>query len=172
MIRKITGMQMEITPSARIAENATLVGDVHIADSASVWYGAVLRGDSGAIRIGSRSAIEDNVTIHSAVTMGEDVVIGHNAVIHGCTIENRCLIGMNATVMSGAVIGSGSLIAAGCLVTQRTVIPPNSLVMGVPGKVIGPLSESQQAQVDNASEEYIRKANMQLPRWDEATPFE
>lgn len=167
MIRTIPNMKMTIDPNARIAENATLVGEVEVGSDASIWYGAVLRGDSGAIKIGRRSAIEDNVTVHSSTTVGNNVIVGHNAVIHGCTIEDGCLIGMSATVMSGAVVGAGSLVAAGCLITQGTIIPPNSLVMGAPAKVIRPISDAQRKDLCRFADEYVQKAEMQLLRWDE-----
>lgn len=167
MIRILPNMPMQIAPDARIAENASVIGQVRISSGASVWYGAVLRGDAGAITIGCRSAIEDNVTLHGHVVVGEDVVIGHNAIVHHCTIERGCLIGMGATVMSGAVIGEGSLVAAGCLVTENTIVPPHSLIRGVPGVVVGPLSGEQEAYVRGSAGAYLAFAQMQLPCWRE-----
>lgn len=167
MIRKLPNKIMQIAGNARIAENATLVGEIEVCSEASIWYGAVLRGDVGAIRIGHRCAVEDNVTIHGHVTLGDDTVVGHNAVIHSCTIGKNCLVGMGAIVMSGAVIGEGSLIAAGCLVPEGAVIPPNSLVKGVPGRICGLLTQTQKSYVQNAPKEYAKFAQMQIPYWKE-----
>lgn len=172
MIRKINHLPMRIAADARIAENATLVGELEIASQASVWYGAVLRGDAGCIRIGCRSAIEDNVTVHGSVQIGDDTVVGHNAVVHGCTVGNRCLIGMSATVLTGAVVGDGSLIAAGSLVSENTVIPPNSLVKGVPARVISFLSQKHRDYVYSSAEEYLKFSQMQLPLWDSVSETE
>ena len=127
------------TPSARVAENATLVGDVSLGAEVSVWFGAVLRGDEAAIRVGDGSNIQDNAVVHCdrsfPVLIGKDVTVGHAAILHGCTVEDRCLIGMGAILLNGCVIGSGSLVAAGALVTQDTVIPPGSLVVGSPARI-------------------------------------
>lgn len=167
MIRKLPNKSMQIAGDARIAENSTLVGEIEICPQASIWYGAVLRGDVGEISIGRRCAVEDNVTIHGRVVLGDDTVVGHNAVIHSCTIGKGCLIGMGAIVMSGAVVGEGCLIAAGCLVPEGAVIPPNSLVKGVPGRVTGSLTQAQKSYVQSAPEEYAAFAKMQLPCWRE-----
>lgn len=139
----------EIHASAWIAPGAVVVGSVRLGENASVWYNAVVRGDSDRITIGARSNLQDGVSVHVArgnpVVLGEDVSVGHNAVVHGATVEDGCLIGMNATVLNGAVIGAGSLVAAGALVAQGKQIPPGSLVAGVPGKVVRPLSEEERA---------------------------
>src|SRR5690606_14905024 len=130
-----------IHESAWLAPGSVVVGDVEIAADSSIWYNAVVRGDSNAVRIGARTNVQDGVVIHTqrgahgsgSAIIGDDVSIGHNAVVHGATVENGCLIGMNATVLSGAVVGEGSLIAAGALVPQGMKVPPRSLVAGVPG---------------------------------------
>jgi gamma-carbonic anhydrase len=124
-----------------VAPNATLIGDVELSDNASVWFGAVLRGDVGAIRIGARSNVQDLCCVHatdgiSMTRVGEDVTIGHGAILHGCIVEDGCLIGMGSIVLDNAVIGAGSLVAAGTLVPPRMIIPPRSLVRGSPAKVI------------------------------------
>jgi carbonic anhydrase/acetyltransferase-like protein (isoleucine patch superfamily) len=136
-----------VSGSAWIAPTATVVGDVHLAERASVFYGAVLRGDTDTIRIGEGSNLQDNVTVHcdrgSPTTVGAGVSVGHNAVLHGCTVEDDCLIGMGAVVLNRAVVGTGSLIAAGAVVPQDAVIPPRSLVAGVPGKVRRELTDDE-----------------------------
>ncbi|QIX27170.1 gamma carbonic anhydrase family protein [Nocardioides sp. JQ2195] len=128
-----------VPDSAWVAPNATLVGSVHLAEGASVFYGAVLRADNEPITIGPRSNVQDNCVFHvdkgKPVTLGEGVSVGHGAVVHGATIGDHVLVGMGATVMNGAVIGDEVLIAAGALVTEGMEVPPRSLVAGVPGKV-------------------------------------
>ena len=124
-----------------VAPNATLIGDVELGDEASVWFGAVVRGDIGSIRIGTRTNVQDLSCVHlteglSKTTIGADVTIGHGAILHGCTVEDGCLIGMGSVVMDNAVIGAGSVVAAGALVPPRMVVPPRSLVRGSPAKVI------------------------------------
>lgn len=131
-----------------IAPNATVIGEVELGDEASVWFGAVLRGDIGAIRIGARTNVQDLACVHltegqSATVVGVDVTIGHGAILHGCTVGDRCLIGMGSIVLDNAVIGEGSVIAAGTLIPPRMVVPPGSLVRGNPGKVIRPVSADE-----------------------------
>jgi gamma-carbonic anhydrase len=124
-----------------IAPNATLIGDVEIEEEASVWFGAVVRGDIGPIRIGPRTNIQDLVCIHvteglSKTLIGADVTVGHGAILHGCVVGDRCLIGMGSVVLDNAQIGEGSVVAAGSVVTPNMVIPPRSLVRGTPGRVL------------------------------------
>lgn len=138
-----------IDRSAFVADGARIVGDVALAAGASVWYNAVLRGDSAAIVIGTGSNVQDNVSVHvdagHAVVVGAKVSIGHNAVVHGCTIGDGSLIGMGSVILSGAVIGEGCLIAGGAVVLGGTEIPAGSLVAGVPAKVRRALSEDERA---------------------------
>ena len=169
MIRKLKDMTMTVAPNARVAENATLVGQLSIGSKASIWYGAVLRGDSGPICVGANCAIEDNAVLHNHTVLGENVVVGHNAIVHGCTVEDDCLIGMNAVVMNGAVIGKGSMVAAGSLVKKGMIVPAGSLVMGSPAKVVGPLNEAQKEYVRSAKEEYLMLSALQLPLWSEVS---
>lgn len=149
----------EVDPSAWVAPSAVVVGSVLLGPDSSVWYNAVLRGDSDRISIGARSNLQDGVSVHvdrgHPVTLGSDVSVGHNAVVHGATVEDGCLIGMNATVLSGSVIGTGSLVAAGALVTQGKVIPPGSLVAGVPGKVVRQLSDEERAGLISNARLYL-----------------
>lgn len=139
------GIWPRVAHSAFIAPGARLVGDVEIGEEASVWFNAVLRGDLNRVRVGERSNIQDGAVLHVArdlsCCIGAEVTIGHCAVAHACVIEDGCLIGMNAVILSGAVIGAGSLIAAGAVVREHTVIPPRSLVAGLPAKVIRALDE-------------------------------
>lgn len=135
-----------------IAKTATVVGRVSLGEQVSVWFGAVLRGDEGEIRIGDGTNLQDNVTVHGSVTVGRGVTVGHNAILHGCTVEDGALIGMGACVLDNAVIGRESLVGAGALVTSGTVVPPRSLVLGSPARVKRPLTEAElQMLADNAA---------------------
>ena len=150
--------------AAFAAENATIAGSVRLEKNSSVWYGAVLRADTGCITIGENSNVQDNAVLHTGpgldVTIGRGVSIGHGAIVHGCTVGDNCLIGMHATILNGAVIGAGSLIAAGALVPEGTVIPAGSLVIGVPGKVVRPVSAAQAAGIKANEEEYLELAKL------------
>ena len=150
MIISIDGHTPDVSQAAFIAENATVCGDVVLGKDSSVWFGAVMRAESEPMRIGARTNIQDNVTVHIdngyPVAIGNDVTVGHNAVVHGCTVEDGVLIGMGSTVLNGAVIGEGSVVAAGALVLEGAVVPPNSLVAGVPAKVKKTLAPEEVAQ--------------------------
>ncbi|MFE3167734.1 gamma carbonic anhydrase family protein [Streptomyces sp. NPDC059224] len=147
LIVGIGGREPKIEDDVFVAPTASVIGDVTLQAGASVWYGAVLRGDVERITVGAQANVQDNATLHAdpgfAVRVGERVSIGHNAVVHGATVEDDCLIGMGATVLNGAVIGAGSLVAAQALVPQGMVVPPGSLVAGVPAKVKRSLSEEE-----------------------------
>jgi carbonic anhydrase/acetyltransferase-like protein (isoleucine patch superfamily) len=147
LITGIGGREPKIDGDVFVAPTASVVGDVTLHAGASVWYGAVLRGDVERITVGARSNVQDNCTLHAdpgfPVTVGERVSIGHNAVVHGATVGDDCLIGMGATVLNGAVIGAGSLVAAQALVPQGMQVPPGSLVAGVPAKVRRELTEEE-----------------------------
>ncbi|MFF4043544.1 gamma carbonic anhydrase family protein [Streptomyces sp. NPDC001816] len=145
------GKEPQVDPGAFVAPTASVIGDVTLHTGASVWYGAVVRGDVETITVGADANVQDNVTLHAdpgfPVSVGERVSIGHNAVVHGATVEDDCLIGMGATVLNGALIGAGSLVAAQALVPQGMVVPPGSLVAGVPAKVRRELSEEERQGV-------------------------
>lgn len=145
-----------------IAPNATVVGDVRLGKDASVWYGAVLRGDSGAITIGEGSNIQDNCVLHEKVTMGKGCSVGHGAILHGCTIGDDCVIGMGAIVLDGAVIGNNCLVGAGALVTGKMNAPEGSLILGNPAAVVKPLTEAQLEYIRTDAKNYIRLAKEQL----------
>lgn len=139
----------QVHETAWIAPNATLVGDISIAERCSVFYGAVLRAEFATITIGAGSNVQDNAVFHVdngfPITIGEGVTVGHAAVVHGARIDDHALIGMNATVLNGAHIGAESLVAGGALVPEGMVVPPQSLVAGVPAKVRRPLTEREVA---------------------------
>ncbi len=145
------GAAPEVDPTAYLAPTAALIGRVHIAADAVVMFGAVLRGDRDAIRLGRGSNLQDNAVVHCdpgfPAVIGADVSIGHGAVVHGCIIEDECLIGMHATVLNGAVIGRGSLIAGGAVVLEGTIVPPGSLVAGVPAAVRRSLTDAELGRI-------------------------
>ncbi|MBV7699408.1 gamma carbonic anhydrase family protein [Streptomyces sp. TRM70350] len=147
LITGIGGKEPRVDQEAFVAPTAAVIGDVTLGAGASVWYGAVLRGDVERISVGAGSNVQDNCTLHAdpgfPVSVGERVSIGHNAVVHGATVEDDCLIGMGATVLNGAVIGAGSLVAAQALVPQGMVVPAGSLVAGVPAKVRRELTDEE-----------------------------
>ncbi|HEY1694642.1 MAG TPA: gamma carbonic anhydrase family protein [Polyangiaceae bacterium] len=137
---ELAGVRPVLGRDVFVAENASVIGDVHLGDEASVWFGAVLRGDYFPIRIGARTNVQDNCVVHitadrAATTVGDDVTVGHAAILHGCTVGNRCLVGMGSIVLDGAVIGDESFVAAGSLVTPGTIVPPRSFVLGRPATV-------------------------------------
>ncbi|MGW7542495.1 gamma carbonic anhydrase family protein [Streptomyces sp. NPDC054770] len=151
LIVGIGGREPKVEADVFVAPTASVIGDVTLEAGASVWYGAVVRGDVEKIVVGAQANVQDNVTLHAdpgfPVTVGERVSIGHNAVVHGATVGDDCLIGMGATVLNGAVIGAGSLVAAQALVPQGMVVPPGSLVAGVPAKVRRELSREEREGV-------------------------
>lgn len=139
MIRSYKGMWPQVPESAYVDESAQLIGDVKLAENASVWMNTVLRGDVHYITVGANSNIQDCSVLHGMlgkwpVVVGDWVTVGHSVTLHGCVVEDRCLIGMGSTILNGARIGAGSIIAAGCLIPEGTIVEPNSLWAGVPGK--------------------------------------
>ena len=139
-----------------IHETAVVLGDVHLAEDVSVWPTAVIRGDVERITIGARSNVQDGAVIHAdpgvPAVVGEDCVIGHRAIVHGSTLEDAVLIGMGAILLNGTYVGRGSIVGAGSVCTEGMQIPAGSLVLGVPGRVVRSLSESEQARIlDNAA---------------------
>jgi carbonic anhydrase/acetyltransferase-like protein (isoleucine patch superfamily) len=141
------------------APNAVLLGKVELCDDASVWFNAVLRGDNELIRVGERSNVQDGCVLHTdpnfPLDIGEDCTIGHMVMLHGCTIGNGCLIGIGSVVLNGAIIGDGCLIGANSLITEGKVIPPRSMVMGSPGKVVRELTEDDAARLKLSAGRYV-----------------
>jgi carbonic anhydrase/acetyltransferase-like protein (isoleucine patch superfamily) len=145
-----------------VAENATVIGDVHLGDDVSVWFGAVIRGDRDHISVGSSSNIQDNAVVHTTrgfpIEIGSEVSVGHGAILHGCSIRNQVLVGMGAIVLNGATVGEGSIIGAGAVITEGKEIPAHSLVLGVPGKVIRETTSEQREGIVRNAQEYIKLA--------------
>ncbi|MBI3914931.1 MAG: gamma carbonic anhydrase family protein [Chloroflexi bacterium] len=153
---------MNIHPSVFIADNATVIGDVTLSENASVWFGAVVRGDPGVIRIGAGTSVQDNVVIHAdedaPTTIGEHVIIGHSAVVHGATIGSDVLIGIGAMILNHARVGDHCILAAGTVVPEGKTIPPRSMVMGVPARVARELNDEDIARIERGWLEYVKKA--------------
>lgn len=149
----------DIDPSAFIASSADLIGAVTVGEEASIWYGAVLRADIEQIVIGPRSNIQDGSVIHlecnQGTRVGEYVTVGHKAILHACTIEDEVLVGMGAIVMDGATIGARSIVGAGALVTMGTQVPPGSLVIGSPAKVVRQLDLEKQRSIKSWADNYV-----------------
>lgn len=147
MIWELDGIAPDIAADAWIAPDAQIIGRVVIEPGASIWWGAVLRGDNEEIRIGRGSNVQDLCCLHTdpgfPLTIGANVTVGHRAMLHGCTIGDASLIGMGATVLNGAKIGTGSLIGASALVSEGKDIPDRVLVMGAPGRVVREIDEAQ-----------------------------
>lgn len=167
MLQAYGNLRPQIDPAARVAETAVVVGEVSVEAGASLWYGAVLRGDEAPIRVERDSNIQDNAVLHCddgfPMTVGRGVTVGHGAILHGCTVEDGCLIGMGATLLDGCVIGEGSIVAAGALVPRGKVIPPRSLVMGVPGKVVRPVTDQEAADTIANAQWYVEQGREELP---------
>ncbi|TWI70735.1 carbonic anhydrase/acetyltransferase-like protein (isoleucine patch superfamily) [Desulfobotulus alkaliphilus] len=145
-----------------IAPGATVIGDVHMAAGSSLWFSAVIRGDTAPIRIDENTNIQDLCMLHAdpgfPLTLGKNITAGHRAILHGCTVEDDCLIGMGAVVMNSAVIGRGSIVAAGAVVLENTVVPPFSLIAGMPAKVVKTFKEDIIEVIRESAKHYCEKA--------------
>jgi gamma-carbonic anhydrase len=158
IIRPYKNFTPKVAPTAFIAENAVLIGDVEIADGASIWYGVVLRGDSGGIRIGVNSNVQDNSVMHEGVIVGANITIGHLALVHACKLEDGSFVGMNATVMDGVVVEEGAMVAAGALVTPGKRIPKGQLWAGAPARFMRELKEHDFAEMKGSAAYYAALA--------------
>lgn len=152
--------------NAFVADNAVLVGDVHLGERSNIWFHTVLRADDAAIHVGARTNIQDLTMVHpepgDPMLIGADVTVGHRAMLHGRKIGDRCLIGMGAILLGWSEIGEDSIIAAGALVREKAIIPPRSLVVGVPGKVIRQVSEEEIAGIRKSTQAYLDKYGQYL----------
>jgi carbonic anhydrase/acetyltransferase-like protein (isoleucine patch superfamily) len=160
VIRSYQGKTPQIALGAWVDPAATVIGDVELGEDASVWPGAVLRGDVHFIRVGKQTNIQDNSVLHGMkdefpVIVAEAVTVGHGVLLHGCVVESRCLIGMGSIILNGARIGAGSIVAAGTLIPEGTIIPTGSLVMGHPGKVRRALTAEEQVSIDAYAARYL-----------------
>jgi carbonic anhydrase/acetyltransferase-like protein (isoleucine patch superfamily) len=161
-IHALDGISPELPEAGNywIAPSADLIGRVRLRNDASVWFGAVLRGDNEWIEVGQGSNVQDNCVLHTdlgaPLTIGQNCTIGHKAILHGCTISDNTLIGMGAIVLNHAMIGRNCLIGAGAIITERKEIPDNSLVVGAPGKVIRQIDADAASGLLRAAEGYVR----------------
>lgn len=172
------GRVPKIHPSAFIAPTAVIIGEVTIEEDASIWYGCVLRGDLDPIFVGKRSNVQDNSVLHTGkdepCIIKEDITVGHMACLHGCTIEPGCLVGMMATVLNRSVVGRESIVGAGALVAEGKQIPPRSLVLGVPAKVVRALTEEDVKASYFNTEKYVengRRHHAMMREWYEKTGY-
>lgn len=156
---EIDGHSPTLGDDVWIAPSASVIGDVRLGAGASVWFGAVIRGDNTPIEVGARSNIQEGAMCHSdpgaPLSIGEDCTIGHHAILHGCTIGDTVLIGMGAIVLNRAVIGAGSIVGAGALVTEGKVFPPGSLIVGAPARAVRTLDENAQAMLRVSADHYV-----------------
>ena len=155
---ELGGVRPTVGDEVWLAPTAVLVGDVHVGDRASIWFGAVLRGDSSRIAIGAGTSVQDNAVIHCAhdlpTVVGEDVIVGHAAMLEGCVIEDGALVGMGAIVLQRARLGAGSMLAAGAVLSERREIGPGMLAAGVPAVEKKPLSGSARSWSETGAAEY------------------
>jgi carbonic anhydrase/acetyltransferase-like protein (isoleucine patch superfamily) len=166
MLIPFNGKQPQIDPSAFIAPTAVIIGDVIVGPQASIWFGAVLRGDNGPIRIGARTSIQDNAVVHvsehGGTYIGDDVTVGHAAIMEDCTIDPHALIGSNATLLNGCRIGEGSLVAAGSVVGERAQIPAGVMAAGAPATVKKRIEGEAAHWIEISADEYVKLSRTYL----------
>jgi carbonic anhydrase/acetyltransferase-like protein (isoleucine patch superfamily) len=159
----LDGITPKIHPTAYVHSSATVIGDVEIGANSSVWFGVVIRGDVDAIRIGSRTNIQDNSTIHVTAetwptSLGDDVTIGHGVILHGCTVGNRSLIGIGAIILDGVQIGDDCMVGAGALVTPRTTLESGHLMLGSPARPVRLLTDAERKHLIESADGYVDNA--------------
>ena len=162
MIHSFEGERPEISRAYFIAWNAEISGKVYLGEGASVWYGAVLRGDVDAVRVGAMSNVQDGAVLHADAglpcVLGDFVTVGHRVVVHACEIGDRCLVGMGAIILNRAVIGEDCIVGAGALVTQGKSFPPRSMILGSPATLVRALSDEEVADLRAHAEAYAALA--------------
>ena len=147
-----------------IAPDAVVTGNVVLGDQVNIWYGAVLRGDSGTITVGDGTNIQDRCILHEKTTLGKNCTVGHGAIVHGCTIGDNTLVGMGAIILNGAKIGNNCIIGAGALVTGKTDAPDGSVILGSPAKVVKSVTPEQIEENQHSAEHYVELAQKGLPK--------
>lgn len=159
---RFAGHAPQLAPSAYVAAEAVLTGQVRVDERASVWPGAIARGDNEPIRIGEEANVQEGAVLHAdpgfPLQIGAQVTVGHQAMLHGCTIGRGSLVGIQAVVLNGAVIGEHSLVGAGAIVTERKEFPPRSLILGAPAKVVRTLSDEEVANLQRSAASYVERA--------------
>jgi carbonic anhydrase/acetyltransferase-like protein (isoleucine patch superfamily) len=169
VIGPVLGLSPRVPSSAFVAPDAVVLGDVHLGEDSSVWYGAVLRGDAGPIRVGARTNIQDHCVLHATtgkagLTVGDEVTVGHRVILHGAVVRDRCLIGMGAILLDDCEIGEESLVAAGAVVLEGLRVPPRSFVAGVPASVRGPIPAEALARLRESADAYVALARAHAQR--------
>lgn len=162
-VYELDGVAPQLGAGSWVAENAHVIGNVHLGENASVWFGTVVRGDTETIRIGANSNIQDNSVLHAdhgkPLTIGNNVTVGHQVMLHGCTVGDGSLIGIQAVVLNGAKIGRNSIVGAGSVVTEGKEFPDNSLIIGSPAKVARVLDDAAAARLAQSAEHYVENAH-------------
>ncbi len=163
ILKPFQGKLPKIDPSAWIAENAVIIGDVEIGPKANIWYNVVIRGDTNFTRVGAETNIQDGTILHAETVQGPCIVgnrvtIGHNAIVHGCIVEDDVLIGMGSIILSYAKLGQGSVIAAGAVVKEHEIVPSNTIMAGVPAKARGPVTDEMAQRIKLNAEYYLELA--------------
>ena len=162
-----------IHPSAFVAESADLIGAVDVGKDASIWYQVVIRADDEPVTIGAETNVQDGSIIHidagMSTVLGKGVTVGHRAIVHGAVVEDHVLISMGAVILSGARIGEHSIIGAGALVLENMKVPPGSLVVGVPGRVLRPVTDEQIERIHRTAEGYVERGRIYLQRRQEGS---
>jgi len=164
MIIDYLGKKPHLDASVFVAENATIIGDVSIGRDSSIWFNAVIRGDVNSIAIGERTNIQDNTVIHVTLEkfptlLASNVTVGHSAVIHGCIVEDFCLIGMGAILLDGCRIGDHSVVAAGSLIKEKFIVPSETLVAGVPARIVRKLRDDEVQRLRDSAQHYVEYAS-------------
>jgi carbonic anhydrase/acetyltransferase-like protein (isoleucine patch superfamily) len=159
------GVRPEVDPSVYVAPGAVIIGDVVIGPESSVWFGTIVRADVHYIRIGAQTNIQDQCILHVTrgtypLNLGDRITVGHRAIIHGCTIEDGCLIGMGAVLLDGCHVDGEAIVAAGSVVSEGSHIPPRTLAMGVPAKVLRDITEKELARAKDSASHYIELAEI------------
>ena len=160
MIRPFRGVHPQIHHSAFVEESAQVIGDVHVGEESSIWFNAVVRGDIHHIRLGNRTNVQDNSVIHvrngtHPTILEDEVTVGHSVTLHGCYVERGCLVGIGSILLDDVRVGSHSIVAAGAVISPSTLIPPRSLVMGVPAKVKRALTDEEVAGLEVFWKNYV-----------------
>jgi gamma-carbonic anhydrase len=167
LVRPYAGKSPRLHESAFAVDGAVVIGDVEIGPESSLWFGAIVRGDVNAIRIGARTNVQDYSVLHVTsrthpTTVGDDVTLGHRVTLHGCTVKDRCLVGIGAIVMDGAVVGEDSIVGAGSLVPPGMVVPPRTLAVGAPAKVKRDLRPEELEHLLRSARNYVGYARQYL----------
>ena len=167
MLRSHRSQQPKLGNRTWIAENAIVIGDVEVGDDSSIWFGTVIRGDVHSIRIGARTNIQDNCTLHVTsgrhdVVIADEVTIGHGVIAHGCHIDRGALIGMGSRILDGAHVGELALVGAGALVSEGMTVPPRTLVVGVPAKIKRDLTAEELERLESSWKHYVELKDIYL----------